>query len=90
MNNLLSEQKNPIKKQLYIYIPCIKHLTNRIIANLLSSELFNEMMKHIDYLIDLCPSPKGFNIIRKSCPLIVLTRWFYLIEILTFINDHVI
>lgn len=84
---LLSTHENPIIKAI-VHIPCVSHMVNRVFAELLNSDLFDEMLHHIDLLSELCRSPEGLNIIGKSCPTAVETRWFYIVEILIFFIDN--
>lgn len=84
---LLKSHENQNIKAI-VHVPCISHLTNRVFADLLASEIFSDMSKYIDELMHLCRSPEGLNFIGKSCPTVSETRWFYLVDILIFFIEN--
>lgn len=85
---LLRNHENPNIKAI-VHIPCVSHIINRVFASLLSNSLFKKIATYIDTLIEICRSPEGLNVIGKSCPSTVETRWFYIVVVLTFLVENV-
>ena len=84
---LLRTHENPNIKAI-VHIPCVSHIINRVFASLLSNSLFKNLATYIDTLIEICRSPEGLNVIGKACPSTVETRWFYIVEVLTFLVEN--
>ena len=80
---------NPIQG-LIVDVPCLNHLLNSsFVCAKNECNAFKEIVKQIEEKAVILRKRDGINFIGKKCPLPPETRWLYICDTLTFIDQNI-
>jgi hypothetical protein len=84
LDRALFEAHSPV-----IHIHCFAHMANRIRSYTVSTANCARIMSALSEIQGLLRCKEAHEAIGTKCPRVIRTRWFYMIDTLAFILEHV-
>jgi hypothetical protein len=76
-------------KSAILHVRCFAHMTNLILENTMCQADFANLMSVLTRLQVFLRRRDSITIIGKRCPKFVRTRWFFMVDTLSFIVDNI-